>query len=101
MQKKKKEIAIRKSIVSNIQSLLIMISRPYVMVAIIAGVIGSVVGIYAVTAILDDMYDYHVKVKIIWYVLAAFIMFLVTLLTISTQTIRAASANPVKGLRYE
>jgi type III secretory pathway component EscS len=101
LQKRTKEIAIRKSIGSNIQSLLIMMSKPYMMVAIIAGIIGSVVGIYAVTAILDDMYDYHVKVKILWYVLAAIIMFLVTVLTISTQTIRAASANPVQGLRYE
>jgi hypothetical protein len=101
LQKRTKEIAIRKSIGSSIQSLLIMVSRPYVIVCLIAGVIGSVVGIWFVSGMMNDMYAYHVKVKAIWYVLAAMAMLLVTLLTISTQTIRAAAANPVDGLRYE
>jgi hypothetical protein len=101
LQKRTKEIAIRKSIGSSVQSLLFIVSKPYIIVCLIAGIIGSVVGIYFVSGMLDGMYSYHVKVKVIWYVLASLSMLLVTLLTISTQTYRAAAANPVKGLRYE
>jgi putative ABC transport system permease protein len=78
-----------------------MVSKPYVIVCLIAGVIGSIVGIKFVSGMMDNMYAYHVEVKVIWYVLAAFTMLLITLITISTQTYRSASANPVRGLRYE
>lgn len=101
LQKRKKEIAIRKSIGSSVQSLLFIVSKPYVIVSFIAGIIGSVVGIQMISGLLDNMYAYHVKVRLIWYVLAAVLMLLITLVTISTQTYRAATANPVKGLRYE
>lgn len=78
-----------------------MISKPYIKVSLIAGIIAGFIGIFLAKGMLDEFYDYHVKVKLIWYLLSALVMFLVTLVTISTQTIRAATTNPVKGLRYE
>ena len=101
VQNRTKEIAIRKTIGGGIQNILMLISKPYLFVNIIAGIIGSAVGIIIVKSLLDNIYDYHVQVKVSWYVLASLIMLFITVVTISTQTIRAAMANPVKGLRYE
>lgn len=101
IQNRTKEIAIRKTVGSGTSRILVLISRPYIVVSLIAGIIGSSGGFYLVSNLLDNIYDYHVKVKPTWYLLSLLIMLLVTLVTISTQTIKAATANPVEGLRYE
>ena len=47
--------------------------------------------------------DFVYRVEIGWwaFALAGGISFLIALLTVSTQAIKAALANPVEALRYE
>ena len=101
VQRRTKEVAIRKSIGGGIKSILMLISKPYVIICCSAGLFGSFFGLYLVKSLLDDIYDYHMDVSVIWYFLASLLMLCVTILTISTRTIKAAVANPVVSLRYE
>ncbi|MEO8821276.1 MAG: hypothetical protein ABI374_10570, partial [Ginsengibacter sp.] len=46
-------------------------------------------------------YDYRVSIEWWFFLLAAVISILITLITISFQSIKAANANPVKSLGSE
>jgi putative ABC transport system permease protein len=46
-------------------------------------------------------FAYRIDFKVWIFLLSALVSFLVTLLTVSCQTIKAATANPMESLRYE
>jgi ABC-type phosphate/phosphonate transport system permease subunit len=46
-------------------------------------------------------YDYRIDISWWVFVLAGLLAFVIALLTVSTHTIKAAIANPVKSLRTE
>jgi len=48
-----------------------------------------------------DGFAYRIDINVGLYIVAAFAAILIALLTVSTQTIRAAMSNPSKTLRYE
>ena len=48
-----------------------------------------------------DNFAYKVEITIGVFILSAVIALLIALITVSSQTIKAATANPVKSLRYE
>jgi putative ABC transport system permease protein len=48
-----------------------------------------------------EEFVYHASLSPWIFILAALISFVIALLTVSFQTIRAASRNPVHALKYE
>jgi putative ABC transport system permease protein len=46
-------------------------------------------------------FSYRIDVGIEWFILSGFIAFIITLVTVSYRSVKAAMANPVYTLRYE
>ncbi|MEO6549831.1 MAG: ABC transporter permease [Ferruginibacter sp.] len=95
-----KEIGIRKVLGASIGNIVQMISKDFLKLVVIAAVIAFPVAWYAMHKWLED---FAYRVGISWWIFgaAAIIAFLIALLTISFQAVKAAVANPVKSLRSE
>jgi putative ABC transport system permease protein len=95
-----KEIGVRKVLGASVQSLWRLLSMDFVMLVLIACAIAIPVAWYAMNEWLKQ-YDYKINIGSGVFLLVVMVAIAITLLTVSYQAIRAASANPVKNLRTE
>ncbi|WKN43462.1 ABC transporter permease [Tunicatimonas pelagia] len=95
-----KEIGIRKVLGASVQSLLLLLSTEYVYLLLIATAIAIPIANYLITDWLQS-FAYRIEVDAWLYLGPVIIILLIALLTISTQTLRAAYQNPVDSLRDE
>ncbi|RAV97867.1 hypothetical protein DQQ10_26275 [Pseudochryseolinea flava] len=99
-ERRAKEIGIRKVIGASIFSLWRMLSRDFAILVVVACCIAVPIAYYFLDAWLVK-FDYRTELS--WWIFAFSCAgaLVITLLTVSYQTIRAAWANPVKSLRLE
>jgi putative ABC transport system permease protein len=95
-----KEIGIRKVLGASVTNILGLLSREIVVLIVIANGIAWPIAWYVMDQWLDT-FAYHTDMNVVVYLLAAFSAILIALITVSSQTIKAAMANPAKTLRYE
>ena len=95
-----KEIGIRKVLGASIPSIVQLVSKDFLLLVIIAALIAFPVAWYAMNLWLQD-FAYHMQIGWGVFILAGVFALLIALLTISTQAIKAAVANPVESLRTE
>ncbi len=95
-----KEIGIRKVLGASAQSILVLLSRDFLKLIFISLFLAIPVGWYIMTSWLQD---YAYRINIGWWVfaLAGTVAFLVAIVTISIQVLKATVMNPVKSLRTE
>ncbi|HVM88071.1 MAG TPA: FtsX-like permease family protein [Puia sp.] len=99
-QRRQKEIGIRKVVGATVGNVAMMLSKDFITMVLIAMLIGFPV----VWWIMHDWlqgFAYRVNISPLVFVLTAFFVLMITLLTIGFQSIKAALANPVKSLRSE
>ncbi len=99
-ERKKKEISIRKVLGATLQDLLMLLSAEFVILTIIALIIGSPLAYYLMDNFLSS-YAYRVDLDGNVFLIAGAGLLLTTLLVISFQLVRAALGNPVNNLRNE
>ncbi|MGB3467675.1 MAG: ABC transporter permease [Cyclobacteriaceae bacterium] len=97
---KAKEISIRKTLGGSISHILMLFSREYVKLILIAIVIAIPVADYVIVDWLSA-FAYQMPHEWIYYIIPAVIVLLFGFLTVMFQVMRAARANPVDGLRSE
>jgi putative ABC transport system permease protein len=99
-QRRVKEIGIRKVNGAKIHEILLMLNQNFIKWVAIAFVIACPVAWYAMHKWLQG---FAYKTAITWWVfaLAGIIALLIALITVSWQTWRVATRNPVEALRYE
>jgi putative ABC transport system permease protein len=95
-----KEIGIRKVLGANTIQLVQLLSRDFLMLIVIAALIAFPVALWAMKTWLAD-FAYRIDISWWVFVLAGIASIIVALITISSQAIKAAIANPVKSLRTE
>ncbi len=100
MQKRTKEIGIRKVNGAKISEILTMLNKDFVKWVIIAFVIATPIAWYAMHLWLEN---FAYKTSLSWWIfaLAGLLALGIALLTVSFQSWKAASRNPVESLRYE
>ncbi len=95
-----KEIGIRKVLGATMESLILLLSKDFIKLVLIAIVLAMPLGYYAISKWLDN-FAYKTEVQWTIFLWAAFIAFVAALLPLSLQTLKTISMNPVKALRNE
>lgn len=96
-----KEMGIRKIQGAPIPLIMYLVSKKFLIVLVIASLIGCAGGYYLSNMLMDSVWDYFVQIKPGILILAALIMFVATLFTIVFKIGKAALLNPIESLRYE
>jgi len=99
-QQRTKEIGIRKIMGASASSLASTLSRAFLTWVALAVVLAGPAAYWVSRKILD-VYAYRASIGIGLFALAGLAMFVVAVLTVGSQTLRAARSNPVESLRYE
>ncbi len=95
-----KEIGIRKVNGAKIIDVMTLLNSGFIKWVLIAIVIASPVAWYAMHKWLQN-FVYRIEIKWWFFVISGVIVLVVTLLTVSFQSWRTATRNPVEALRYE
>jgi putative ABC transport system permease protein len=95
-----KEIGVRKVLGASVSNIVLLLSRDFIKLVLVAFVIASPV---AWLIMHNWLQNFAYRINISWWVfaLAAITALLIALITVSFQAIKAAIANPVKSLRSE
>lgn len=95
-----KEVGIRKVLGAPVANIVYLFSKEFIVLILIAFVIAAPVGWYMMNSWLEN-FAYHVNIGAGIFLVAIAASFIIAALTIASQTIKAALANPVKALRSE
>jgi putative ABC transport system permease protein len=95
-----KEIGIRKVLGASVLHIVTMLSRAFLRPVLIASLIAFPIAWWAMRSWLQD-FPYRVAISWWIFIVAGLSALLIALVTVSFQSIKAATANPVKNLRTE
>ena len=95
-----KEIGIRKVFGASVYDIFTLLSGGFVKLVLLAALIASPVAWLAMNKWMES-FAYHVPVRWWIFVLAGLLALIITLATISLQTIKVARANPVDAIKSE
>jgi len=95
-----KEIGIRKVLGASVGGIVLMLSKDFLKLVVIASVIAFPVAWFSMSKWLED-FAYRININWWVFILSAAAAVIIALLTISFQAVKAAMANPVKSLRTE
>jgi putative ABC transport system permease protein len=99
-EQRTKEIGVRKVLGATVNNIVMMLSRDFLMLIVIASLIAFPVAWWAMYKWLQD-FEYRIEVGWWIFVFSGFVAVLVALFTVSFQAVRAAVSNPIKSLRTE
>ncbi|MBS1682315.1 MAG: ABC transporter permease [Bacteroidetes bacterium] len=99
-EQRTKEIGIRKVMGASVSSIVVLLSKEFGKLIVIAFVVAAPLAWYAIDWWLKG-YTYKTEIGVMVYALAGIFCLLIAWLTMGFQSIKAATANPVKSLRSE
>jgi len=99
-ERRTKEIGVRKVLGASVPSVVMLLSKDFLRLTLIAIVIAFPVAWYFMSKWLED-FAYRIDITWTIFLMAGVGTLIITLVTISFQAIGAAVANPVKSLRTE
>jgi putative ABC transport system permease protein len=95
-----KEIGIRKVLGASVPGIIRLVSQQFALLVIFANILAWPLAYFVMNKWLQN-FAYRIDVGWWVFALAGGLALLIALLTVSTQAIKAALANPVEALRYE
>lgn len=98
--KRIKEIGIRKVLGATTGSITILLSKQFSKWVVISNIFAWPIGYLLMKKWLQN-FAYQTNISVLLFLLAAGIALVIALITIGTQTVKTAMANPVKALKYE
>jgi putative ABC transport system permease protein len=99
-ERRTKEIGIRKVLGANTERIVILLSKEYVRILLIANLIAWPMGYYFMSNWLDS-FAYRIEINWSVFVLSACLSVVFAGITVSYQSLKAAISNPVNALRDE
>jgi putative ABC transport system permease protein len=95
-----KEIGIRKTMGASSENIFVMLSKEFVKWVLLSIIIASPIAWYLMNKWLQG-FAYRINLGVDIFIIAALLAIIITLLTITWQSVKTAIANPVESLRYE
>ncbi len=95
-----KEIGVRKVMGASVVQIVRLMSFEFVKLVIIAFAIAVPLAWYAMNQWLQG-FAFHIPLEVTVFLIAGFAALMIALLTVSFESLRAASVNPIKSLRSE
>ena len=95
-----KEIGIRKVLGASVSDILLLISKDFVVLIVIAGVIALPLAWWGGNNWLEN-YKFRIQFNAWYFIIPLLLAFLLAAITVSYQSIRAAMMNPVRSLKAE
>ncbi len=95
-----KECGVRKVLGATVSDIVGLLSKEFLILVLISNIIAWPLSYYFMDKWLQS-YAYRTNISILLLLFASFIALAVTLITVSSQALKAARANPVDSLRYE
>lgn len=99
-EQRTKEIGIRKVLGATIPNIVSMLSKEFLILVALANIIAWPVAYYIMNKWLED-FVYKTEIGINVFLIAGLVVLAIAVITVSFQAVKAATANPVKSLRYE
>ncbi len=99
-QRRIKEIGIRKTLGATVPNIVLMLSREFALLVLIANILAWPIAYWGINSWLQN-FAYQIDIDFKIFLLSGIITFFIALLTITYQTLKAAFSNPVKALRHE
>lgn len=99
-EKRNKEIGIRKVMGASVANIVALLSKDFIKLVILGFIIAIPISWFAMNQWLAD-FAYQIEIGIGIFVLAGVAALVITLFTVSWQSIKAAVENPVNSLRSE
>jgi len=100
IERRKKEIGIRKVLGANLQQLLLLLSKEFLYLVAIAFLIAIPAAWWIMHRWLEN-FSYRTSISLLVFILVGLGMLLIALATVSMNATKAALTNPVKTLRSE
>jgi ABC-type antimicrobial peptide transport system permease subunit len=99
--KKMKEIGVRKVLGASIGNISKVINKEFVIILIVASVLGSVLGSWMSGLLMGSIWDYYRTATFITLLISSLILFTVCALSIGYKVYSTARVNPANVLREE
>jgi putative ABC transport system permease protein len=99
-ERKTKEIGIRKTLGASVTGIVLLISQEFIKWVLFANILAWPVAYYFMNKWLQD-FAYKTEISIWIFFSSGILALIIALLTVSTNAIKAATADPVKSLKYE
>jgi putative ABC transport system permease protein len=100
LEKRTKEIGIRKILGASVLGIIIMVSKEFSRWILLANVIAWPIAYFSMNLWLEN-FSYRIDISIWTFLLSTLIVVVLSLLTVSYQSTKTAMANPANSLRYE
>jgi len=95
-----KEIGVRKVLGASVTGIVLMLSKQFTKWVLLANGFAWPIAYYFMYRWLKN-FAYRININILTFLLSGLLVLAIALLTVSFQSIKAATANPVDSLRYE
>ena len=99
-EQRTKEIGIRKVLGATVPQILVLLTREFVLLVLVAFVVATPLSYLAMQRWLED-FAYRTDLGMGIFILAGGLALLIALLTVSYQSLKAAVADPATSLRHE
>ena len=99
-EQRTKEVGIRKILGASVDSIVFTLIGDFLKWIVLANVIAWPIAWYVINKWLQN-FAYRIDISWWMFLLSGGVALLIAILTVSFQAIKAATANPVKSLRYE
>ncbi len=98
-EKRTKEIGIRKVLGSSTKDIVILLSKDFFVLVLVSGVIAVPAAYYFIHRWLEQ-FAYKIKINPVVFLVSIIAVLLIAIAATGYHAIKAATANPVKSLRY-
>lgn len=99
-EQRTKEVGIRKALGASVSNIVSLLSKEFLSLVLISNLFAWPIAYIALNRWLQG-FAYRVNLGVWLFVLAGVMVLVVSMITVSFQAIRTATANPVESLRYE